>query len=105
MNTRDIRRKTPVTLLAASIGLVLSMPSACAQDAAATPEPAGQATELDTVVVTGYRASLERAIDIKRGEVGMVDAIVHRHKMRETLIRLTDLLLKRPQTEPTPVAA
>ena len=76
MNTRDIRRKTPVTLLAASIGLVLSMPSAFAQDAAATPEPAGQATELDTVVVTGYRASLERAIDIKRGEVGMVDAIV-----------------------------
>ena len=59
MNTRDIRRKTPVTLLAASIGLVLSMPSAFAQDAAATPEPAGQATELDTVVVTGYRASLE----------------------------------------------
>ena len=52
------------------------MPSAFAQDAAATPEPAGQATELDTVVVTGYRASLERAIDIKRGEVGMVDAIV-----------------------------
>ena len=76
MNTRDIRRKTPVTLLAASIGLVLSMPSAFAQDAAATPEPAGQSTELDTVVVTGYRASLERAIDIKRGEVGMVDAIV-----------------------------
>ena len=30
MNTRDIRRKTPVTLLAASIGLVLSMPSAFA---------------------------------------------------------------------------
>ncbi len=36
---------------------------------------------------------------------GMVDAIVHRHKMRETLIRLTGLLLKRPQTEPTPAAA
>ena len=46
MNTRDIRRKTPVTLLAASIGLVLSMPSAFAQDAAATPEPAGQAPGL-----------------------------------------------------------
>ena len=76
MNTRDIRRKTPVTLLAASIGLALSLPSAFAQEAAATPETGGQATELDTVVVTGYRASLERAIDIKRGEVGMVDAIV-----------------------------
>lgn len=35
---------------------------------------------------------------------GMVDMIVHRHKMRETLIRITDLLLKRPAAE-TPVAA
>lgn len=35
---------------------------------------------------------------------GMVDMIVHRHKMRETLIRITDLLLKRPPAE-TPAAA
>ncbi|AKC86689.1 TonB-dependent receptor [Pseudoxanthomonas suwonensis] len=75
MHTRNIRRKTPVTLLAASIGLALYMPSAFAQDAAAQ-DPAAQAIDLDTVVVTGYRASLERALDIKRGEVGMVDAVV-----------------------------
>jgi len=82
MNTRNIRRKTPVTLLAASIGLALYMPSAFAQDAvpaqdpAAQPAAAGDTTNLDTIVVTGYRASLERAIDIKRGEAGVVDAIV-----------------------------
>ncbi|WP_372017244.1 TonB-dependent receptor [Pseudoxanthomonas sp. 10H] len=78
MHTRNIRRKTPVTLLAASIGLALYMPSSFAQDAAAAqePAPAADATDLDTVVVTGYRASLERAIDIKRGEAGVVDAIV-----------------------------
>ncbi|KAF1691265.1 TonB-dependent receptor [Pseudoxanthomonas koreensis] len=81
MNNRNIRRKTPVTLLAASIGLALSTPFAFAQEAAAPQDPAteaasGQATDLDTVVVTGYRASLERAIDIKRGEAGVVDAIV-----------------------------
>jgi acetyl-CoA carboxylase carboxyl transferase subunit beta len=35
---------------------------------------------------------------------GMVDMIVHRHKMRDTLIRLAGLLLKRPASE-TPVAA
>ena len=80
MQTRNIRRKTPVTLLAASIGLALYMPSSFAQEAA-TQDPATQAsaeptTDLDTVVVTGYRASLERAIDIKRGEAGVVDAIV-----------------------------
>jgi TonB-dependent receptor len=74
MNTRNICRKTPVSLLAVSIGLALYMPSSFAQDAAAPP--ADQATDLDTVVVTGYRASLERAQDIKRGEIGMVDAVV-----------------------------
>jgi TonB-dependent receptor len=80
MHTRNIRRKTPVTLLAAAIGLALHVPSSFAQDAAAATTPdqaaAGQTTDLDTVVVTGYRASLERAIDIKRGEAGVVDAIV-----------------------------
>ncbi len=79
MHTRNIRRKTPVTLLAASIGFALYMPSAFAQEAAATQDPAAAGTtELDTVVVTGYRASLERSLDIKRGETGMVDAIVAR---------------------------
>ncbi|KAF1689421.1 TonB-dependent receptor [Pseudoxanthomonas taiwanensis] len=77
MHTRSNRRKTPVTLLAASIGLALYAP-AFAQDSQ-DPQGSGQggeAVELEAVVVTGYRASLERAIDIKRGEAGVVDAIV-----------------------------
>src|SRR5690606_32073933 len=69
-------KKTPVTLLALSIGLALQVQvmAAIAQDAA----PAAQVDPqtLDTMVVTGYRASLERAIDIKRGEAGIVDSIV-----------------------------
>lgn len=76
-------RKTPVTLLAVSIGLALQMSAAAyAQEAAQTTD-SGQATPaentvdtLDTVSVTGYRASVERALDIKRGEAGVVDAIV-----------------------------
>ncbi len=36
---------------------------------------------------------------------GMVDMIVHRHKMRDTLIRLVNLLLKRPAEEDLPAAA
>ena len=74
MQKTNNRRKTPVTVLALSIGLALQMNamSLLAQDAA----PAEDATELDTVTVTGYRASMERALDIKRGEAGVVDAIV-----------------------------
>ena len=64
------QKKTPVTLLALSIALSLQAGAAAAQDAGAA------ATELDTVTVTGYRASVEKALDIKRGEAGMVDAVV-----------------------------
>ena len=69
MNSRNNCKKTPVTMLALSIGLALGA-TAHAQDA----NPG--ATDLDTVVVTGYRASVEKALDIKRGEAGVVDAIV-----------------------------
>lgn len=78
-------KKTPVTVLAASIAVALQVTAlpTLAQTAASddglaqTSEvPAGQASELDTIRVVGYRASVERALDIKRGEAGVVDAIV-----------------------------
>ncbi|UNK41875.1 TonB-dependent receptor [Luteimonas sp. S4-F44] len=68
-------KKTPVTLLAAGIALALqaaAFPVLAQQPAAADD----QAAELDTVRVVGYRASVEKALDIKRGEAGVVDAIV-----------------------------
>ena len=84
MQSRFQIKKTPVTLLALSIGLALQAGSAFAQqtgpadelpvDAAAQADT--QATNLDAVTVTGYRASVEKAMDIKRAEKGMVDAIV-----------------------------
>lgn len=70
MDPRNASKKTPVTLLALGIGLALQAGTAAAQDAGTA------ATELDAVTVTGYRASVEKALDIKRGETGMVDAIV-----------------------------
>lgn len=71
MQVQNTQKKTPVTLLALSIGLALSG-TTLAQTAASQPDP----TQLDTVTVTGYRASVEKALDIKRGEAGVVDAIV-----------------------------
>ncbi len=86
-------KKTPVTLLAAAIGLALQMtafaglaqdPAApsqlAAQDAAPAAAQAGtqpqEPTELDTVVVTGFRASLNKAVELKRDAVNAIDAIV-----------------------------
>jgi len=67
-------KKTPVTFaasaLASAVLLALAGPATAQDAAAANP------TELDAVTVTGYRASVEKALDIKRSEKGMVDAIV-----------------------------
>lgn len=79
MPVRHNHRKTPVTLLAVSIALALHMGAAAAQESAPAEQqapPSEDATNLDTISVTGYRASLEKALDIKRGEKGIVDAIV-----------------------------
>lgn len=98
MQTAFQAKKTPVTILALAIGLALQMqpvevlaqqateaaPDAAARQnddsaaAAQTATPAQQdVQDLQSVVVTGtYRASLEKALDIKRSEKGVVDAIV-----------------------------
>ncbi len=78
-------KKTPVTLLAASIAIALqavAMPvfaqtaGTTADDRVEETATAGDATQLEAVRVVGYRASVEKALDIKRGEAGVVDAIV-----------------------------
>ena len=80
MPVRHHRRKTPVTILAVSIGLALQLGAAAhAQETEPSADAGAQEnvdTTLDTISVTGYRASLEKALDIKRGEKGIVDAIV-----------------------------
>ena len=42
---------------------------------AAAQEAEPEVTEVDEIVVTGFRASLANALNIKRNEAGVVDAI------------------------------
>ncbi|WP_298160955.1 TonB-dependent receptor [Brevundimonas sp.] len=56
-----------------AIALTLGVASASAQTAPAQDE---EATQVDEIVVTGFRASLDAALGIKRREAGVVDAIV-----------------------------
>ncbi len=68
---RTLRR----SLIAGASGLAIAMTvgAAAASAQAAPQEPV---STVDEVVVTGFRASLSAALDIKRNETGMVDAIV-----------------------------
>jgi TonB-dependent receptor len=79
MQTRISHRKTPVTLLAFSIGLALHF-NAQAQETpapAATPAATDPVTDLDRVeVVASFRASLEKALEDKRYSAEQIDAVV-----------------------------
>lgn len=71
-------KKTPVSLLAAAIMIALQAQSfGVAAQEATDPQKPSTVTDLDAVTVVGsYRASVEKALDIKRSEKGVVDAVV-----------------------------
>ncbi|HEY4079485.1 MAG TPA: TonB-dependent receptor [Burkholderiaceae bacterium] len=71
---RQLRPALRLTQLAAASGLLFAGAAAQAQDAATAPAPAAQ--QLDTVVVTGIRASIESSVNLKRNAHGVVDGIV-----------------------------
>ncbi|KRA33494.1 TonB-dependent receptor [Rhodanobacter sp. Root627] len=86
MHLLNSQKKTPVTALALAIGLALQTGAVMAQDTNTSSQDSSVApsaaaadkdvTSLTSVTVTGYRASVQKALDVKRGELGMVDAIM-----------------------------
>lgn len=62
------------TASAGAIALALMAHDAAAQTADPSA-PAEEAAEVEEIVVTGFRASLQNALNIKRNEAGVVDAI------------------------------
>lgn len=73
--SRSPARHLAYAASALALTTVLAAGSAFAQDAQ-TPPQDGEATAVDDVIVTGFRASLQNATNIKRRESGVVDAIV-----------------------------
>ncbi|RYG16112.1 MAG: hypothetical protein EON96_09350, partial [Caulobacteraceae bacterium] len=72
--TRALRRNLFAGASGLAVALSLGVAAAAAQTA---PQPQEQeATEIDEVVVTGFRASLSAGLDAKRRETNMVDVIV-----------------------------
>lgn len=71
---RTISRISSIRL-ALAVGTALVAPGAYAQTAAA-PAPAVDAASSDAIVVTGFRKSLEAALNLKKASVSAVDAIV-----------------------------
>ena len=68
-------RHLAARLLCAASVAVLAVGSAQAQEAPATDTGAEEAAG-DEIIVTGFRQSLEAALNVKRDSVAAVDAIV-----------------------------
>lgn len=62
--------------LAALVTGFLAAPPAAAQTTPTPPPPAEEGAGLEEIIVTGFRRSLEAALDQKRDAVGSVDVIV-----------------------------
>ena len=69
---RALARSTSAFALLAGLALPAI---ASAQAAPTSAQDPGESTMVDEVIVTGVRASLDRAMDIKRNSSGVVDAI------------------------------
>jgi len=93
-------RKTPLAQgIALALGVAV-MPPALSQ------ETGEAAPMLEEVVVTGIRASLEQAMDIKRNAIGVVDAITAEdmgkfpdQNLAEALQRITGVSIDRSNAE------
>ncbi|PTS83181.1 TonB-dependent receptor [Sphingomonas sp. HMWF008] len=93
-----------------ALGVCLALPSAAFAQSTASPPPADTTTEED-IVVTGIRASLDRAIDIKRNSAGVVDAISAEDigkfpdtNLAESLQRITGVSISRVNGEGSQVS-
>jgi len=76
MRQLSTNKKTPVSILAASIALALYVTPVAAQEQQAKPA-AEEAKDLETVTVVGtFRQSLAKALDEKRDSVDQIDTIV-----------------------------
>lgn len=74
------QRRWPATPVAAAVGVaLLALSSAQAQTAEKPADKAAEkkadASQLETVVVTGYRSSIEKSLDLKREAGAIVDVI------------------------------
>ncbi|GFE82205.1 TonB-dependent receptor [Steroidobacter agaridevorans] len=97
--------------IAAALASVAPLHGANAQQAAAGASTPGQ-TELEEVVVTGMRASLETSMDMKRDAIGVVDAISAEDigkfpdsNLSESLQRITGISIDRRNGEGALVTA
>ncbi|HEY1392135.1 MAG TPA: TonB-dependent receptor plug domain-containing protein, partial [Methylibium sp.] len=104
MSPSTARNKPKVHLLALAAGLACSL-QASAQDTAPKAETKAETT-LDAVVVTGMKASLEKAQDRKRNADQIVDSIVADDigklpdaNVAEALQRITGVQISRSRGE------
>ncbi|KAF1695739.1 TonB-dependent receptor [Pseudoxanthomonas jiangsuensis] len=84
-------------LLSASIALVLLAPlAAAAQDAAPAAQDESGTTTLDSVVVTGTRASMQKSINVKQADDHIVEVIAADNMGQLPTVTIAEALVRLP---------
>ncbi len=107
-----MRNNRLAVAIAAALASVAPLHGASAQQAAAPAAATTGQTELEEVIVTGMRASLETSMDMKRDAIGVVDAISAEDigkfpdsNLSESLQRITGISIDRRNGEGALVTA
>ena len=112
---RQPRPALRLTSLAAASGLLFGAGALQAQNAGPTPSTSvpqalASTTQLETVIVTGIRKSLETSVNLKRSSSGLVDGIVAEDigkfpdtNLAESLSRISGVSIDRSNGEGTRV--
>lgn len=93
MPTLKNRMSIHAILLGGASAIAMSVASA---PVAAQQAPANNQSGIETVVVTGLRASLQRNLDIKRNATGLVDAITSEDIGKFPDVNLADSMMRIP---------
>ena len=88
---------TRMTMLSAAVASACAAMAAPAWAQASAEVPASG--EVQTVVVTGFRSSLEKALDLKRGQIGQRDSIVAEDLGKFPEQNVADALVRLPGVE------
>jgi len=94
------QQRTLLSLAVASACAMLAMPAGAQQSASVAATPAAETGDaVQTVVVTGFRSSLEKALNLKRAEIGIRDSIVAEDIGKFPEQNIADALVRLPGVE------
>src|SRR4051794_9989823 len=99
MSSHQQYKRTLVSLAVASACAALALQAHAQDTTTSVGAPAAKEGDVQTVVVTGFRSSLERSLNLKRAAIGVRDSIVAEDIGKFPEQNIADALIRLPGIE------